>query len=227
MTAVEPAALRLGAMLKCAPLEDAFEYRFMFDLTANTFLQKLIPTRVMQRKLALAPGSYFRSLLVLSYATAVLGGGDKLLDNIDVLSAELRRLDPKALLPLGLIVTEIALHAAEQGTALDEEAFRARFALLDAKRCACDPAQIDPFYEAVGHMLGDQLAMKGAAARVSSKGEYLAAAFADALLPHLKEDADAVAGRLLRGEYREASLDALRACARTATLADLERYFQP
>lgn len=215
---------KLGAMLKCAPVEDAFEYRFMFDLTANTFLQKLIPTRVMHRKLGIAPGSYFRSLLVLSCATGVFGLGDKLLDNLDVLWGELQKLDKKAHLSLGLIVTEVALVAAEQG--IDEAASRARFAQLAATRCGCDPARVEPYYEAVGSMLGDMLSLKAAAARVSSKGEYAAAVFADAFVPQLREGADAVAGRLLAGEYFAAALDALRIAARTTTLADLERHFQ-
>jgi hypothetical protein len=208
-------------MMKCAAPEDAFEYRFMFDLTANTFLQKLIPKRVMDRKFNLTPGEYFRSLLVLSYASTVFDGGAKLLDNVEVLSKELTKLNRKATLPMGLLVTEIALFAAEQDLAAD----RKRFVALDTK-CACDVKTLDPYYEAIGFMLGDQLAMKEGAARVASKGEYQAAVFADAFLPHMKKGGDAVAARLLKGEYWQASVDALKSCSKTLTLADLESYFQ-
>jgi len=219
-------ARRLGAMLKCAEVEDPFEYRFMFDVTANTFLQKLVPKRLMDRKLDLTPGERFRSLLVLCYATKVIDPGEKLLDNVAVLMRELVRVSPKSTMRLGMIVTEIALHASEQGTLSKESDCRERFARLDGRKCACDAAALDPYHEACGFMLADQLGMKEGAARVTSKGEYIAAVFADAFLPHLGESADGVAGRLLEGEYWEASVEALRACAKTATLEDLGKYFQ-
>ncbi len=219
-------ARRLGAMLKCAEVGDEFEYRFMFDLTANTFLQKLIPKNVMDRKLNLAPGEFFRSLLVLSFAATVFDSGKKLLDNVEVISKELLKLNRKATLPLGLIVTEIALHAAEHDVLDQERECRKRFERLDNRRCACDAAAIDPYYEAVGFMLGEQLAMKDGAARAGSKGQYQAAVFADAFMPQMKKGADGVAARLLKGDYWEASIQALRSCSKTATLEDLESYFQ-
>jgi hypothetical protein len=213
---VDDVARRLGAMLRCADLEDAFEYRFMFDLTANTFLQKLIPKRLMDRKLGLTPGEYFRSLLVLSYAASALG--DKLLDNVAVLGAELAKINRKATLPLGLLAVEIGLFAAEHKPPGGRAAA--------AKKCACDASKIDPYYEAAGFMLLDQLQAKEHASRVASKSDYVAAVFADALLPHIAKEAAAVSARLAKGEYAEAARDALAACAATATMEDLERYFQ-
>lgn len=223
----EDLARRLGAVLRCADLEDPFEYRFMFDLTANTFLQKLVPKRLMDRKLDFAPGETFRSLLVLTYATSVFDAGEGLCDNLAVIARELAKIDRKARLPLGLLVTEIALFCAEHDTAGAEPRCKARFDRLDGPRCACDLATLDPYYEAVGFMLADQLANKEAAEKVSSKGELLAVVFADAVLPHVKSDPGAIAARLGDGAYWEASVQSLRALAATVTLADLEEYFTP
>jgi len=215
-------ALRLGAMLKCADLEDAFEYRFMFDLTANTFLQKLIPKRLMDRKFGLAPGEYFRSLLVLAYATVALDAGEKLLDNVAVLNAELTKINRKAPLPLGLLAVELGLYAAEHKVA----GRRAPFDKLGAKTCACDASKLDPYYEAAGFMLLDQLHAKEAAARVATKADYLAAVFVDALRPHVAEDAAAIDARVAAGEFWEGSVEALRSIAKRATMEDLEKYFR-
>jgi hypothetical protein len=221
------AALRLGARLRCAPLEDEFEYRFMLDLTANTFLGKLVPKRVMDRKLDLVPGQYFRGLLVLSYATTVLfeEGGEKLLSNLGVLHAELKKANRKAAMPTALLATEIALFAREQP--IDESAARDRHRAQGGAPCACDLAQLEPYYEAGGFMLLDQLAAKEAAARIGTKADLAAAVFTEALggLQGSEAATAALGQRLLAGEHCEASLAALRGAAAHVSVADLERYF--
>lgn len=220
---IEP-AVRLGAVFKCAPIEDDFEYRFMFDLTANTFLKKLVPKRIMDRKLNFRAGESFRTLAVLSYASKVLDPSDQLLDNIAVLERELKKLHRKSTLSLDLVVTEIALHISEHP--VSETEAQTRFAPLQRPPCRCDATGLDPYYEACGAMLLDQLEMKELASQISSKGDYLATVFADAVRVRLRKGALEVESHLKAGRSYDASLTALRHAAESTTLADLEQFFQ-
>lgn len=214
-------ALQLGAMLQCAPIEDEFEYRFGFDVTANTFLNRLIPKSLMDHKLPLTPGQYFRSLAVLTYATRVLFETDRLLANLALIAETLQKTQPKATLSLELLVTEIGLLASEDG--VDAAAAHARFQQLGGPACACDVTAVEPYFEAVGFMLSDQLGADPLGP-VSHKGAFLAAVFAASAVPHIGEEAESVQQHRKRGAHWEGSTTALTALAKRVTLADLEAH---
>lgn len=212
----------LGAVLKCAPVEDDFEYLFMFDLAGVTFLQKLIPKRLMDRKLNLASEGLLRALLVLDFFTSVIAGTDEVLDNLHTIYKKLLRTDEQRTpVPLRLVVVEIGLFAREKDLPGAPGAARRRFGA--GTRCACDREALDPFYEGMGFLLASQLARPEAAARVACKADYKAAVFCDALQEGLPPRRQAKAARALAdGRYLDAALAALSTWRETVTLEDLE-----
>ncbi|MEW6365334.1 MAG: hypothetical protein AB1714_11960 [Acidobacteriota bacterium] len=215
-------ARRLGAMLKCADREDEFEYKFMFDLTANAFLQKLIPKRIMDHKLNLAAEGLFRSLVVLDFFTGVVAGDDRLIDNLRVIYKTLLKGETKTPIRTGLIVAEIGLLSSESGAVSDAGSIRKRFG--GCKKCCCDPNSVDPFYEGMGFMLLSQLTITEAAAEVASKADYKAAVFTDALLAEMPSPGGAIVKLLRSAAFLDAALQALRALSSQITIEDMPRY---
>ncbi len=213
-------ALKLGAMLKCAELEEDFEYRFMFDITANTFLQKLIPKKLMDRKLNINKGEYFKSLLILDYFVSVVSNDYKVIDNIDIIYRELIKKDPNANLRLDLILGEIALYSKEYKILKNKKEIKKRFKI--SGKCSCNIKDLDPYYEAIGFMLLDNIKIKDIAVNVSNKIEYKAAVFFDAILGNIK--GTDIMNDIKKGNYFEASIRALNEYSKNISIDDIEKY---
>lgn len=213
-------AAALGAMLRCAPAEDPFEYRFMFDLAANTFLQKLVPKALMDRKLNLSPRGLFKSLLFLDFFTRVAAGDGGVLDNLLTIYRTVLKREKKYPITLELIVTEVALYSKEKGVSCHPGDAWPRFS--GCPTCSCDAADLDPYYEGIGFMLLDQLEMKEAADGVRSRMDYRAAVFADAVVSLMPSQRGPALLAIGKGRFLDAALDAFRAFSESVGVGDLK-----
>ncbi len=216
-------ARTLGAVLRSAPVGDPFEYRYMFDLTANTFLQKLIPKRLLDRKLDLAPAGFFKSLLIMDFYTNAVRGDERLLDNLKVIEGQLGSGPARRALTTELIVLEVGLCEKESATSRSDVEGRWR----EGAPCPLDPASLDAYYEGMGFLLLDQLDHRPAAARVACAAHYQAAVFAGALAARMGPAGEPVRALLESGRFLDATLDALAGLAASVRLEDLSSELAP
>lgn len=186
-------AERIGRFLRdAAPLWTA-EKPVSFDPVQTCYLQGLVRESTLQGGVTVKKEEFFAAVVFIDWFTEVVAAGQTLVEDVKVLVEELEKIDEFLDPDLELLVRYAGLHAVKElkGPKLFAAASRGAIEKRHAKTnaaidwTAATQGPLDPFHQAVGRMVRDQVKRdeaRAALATFEGRNDLRAGLVADALL---------------------------------------------
>ncbi|MFQ6010481.1 MAG: hypothetical protein ACE5J7_05195 [Candidatus Aenigmatarchaeota archaeon] len=226
---------RIGYLLKKTKSVNETVYKGL-NINQNTFLQKLVPVSVMEKRLNIMADDYFTGLVFADYMANVITGDSKFLNNLNKITKSMRESKKDSRLDLSVIVAEAGLYA--QG--LGEKYFTGKRGVRGIKRRYLtyidddleeikpkDIKNVDPYYEAIGMMVCDMYSddYRKELGKIDNTAQLKALLFTDCVSRHIKDNkSKRKIKSLVKKDYIEASLVAIDDFRKEVTVEDLAEY---
>lgn len=232
-------AEQIGILLKNMPNLHDIEFKIGFSIHENTFLQKLVSSSNIDKGVRIKSGAFHKGLLFIDYFCTVLDNDFGVCDNLVTISKKFRDAERKkkedkgaSYLDFGLVVLEVGLYSKEKGDSYYagcKDEIKTRYMSEPAIDINSDSLRkIEPYYGAIGAMVVDLVSdeRKPFLGDARNRLQLNALVFTDCVLGWLKDQnyVQQVKDELQKKEYLQASLTALKALTKEASIEEMKQF---
>jgi hypothetical protein len=229
--------VKVGYLLQNMEPESRKKYAINFDPVQTLFLDKLVTQGVLDKRIVIEKGDFFRGIVFLDYMVNIILNRRNILDDLHEIAGELERrqhdLDPD----LGLIVRYAGmcyLHHAGKNLVRGRTSDRETKERYRSKNKKYEPEhvilrKISPVYEALGAMvcsLPQDEAIKQELPNMLCLYDIKAAIFVDSVLQFMQDDRvkEKVMAKFQSGDYYRASVLAISGLSKEVAGSTIDEY---
>ncbi len=228
--------IKVGYLLQNLEPESSKDYAINFDPVESLFLNKLISQEVLDRRIIIDAGDFWRGLVFLDYMTTIVLNDYRLLDEMYDVAKELEQRDQDLDPDLKIIVQYAAMHyvshagmdmvRGRQGRA-SRERYRRKNKSYEPEYVIL--RKISPVYEALGAKVLDlpqEQRIKDRLPEMLYLYDIKAAIFTDCIFEHLQDDGikQQVMEKFQSGDYYKASLLAITGLGKEVSSSTISDY---
>ena len=236
---VEPEE-KIGYFLKKIPNTSNREFSMNFDPVETVFMQKLVSSRTMDKRIVLRMEDYFKGIVFIDYFTRVITNDNGFTDELYDLAQELENINPLLDPDMGILTRYAGIYYVSNvkkkyflkpQNIIENSKRQYREGNRNTRSHFTCLKKLDPFFQAVGKKVYDLIEDEDVKAEMKNfKGlnDLKALIFVDCILPYLEKarNKTEVLSKVKAGKYYEASMKAVSCISKEATSKSFKDYIK-